>query len=205
MAAEDDPDRSDNDSWVEPDYGSHASDNDQDSDHPASYSDDGFTTESGAATQPTPRDHPPLDPASSLHLPPMHLAFARRAPPRPWQDPRFFFDQDPIDYSNVYGWRHLLKMPSLPRFLDVCENDRAGVSLPDHRVRGAQVQIQIRKTRALTGMLSSLRQRYIYETDCVREILLALTGRPGVMFEIGSDAVTVRTSMWMLPEVESAS
>lgn len=129
------------DSWVEPDYGSHGSAFD------SSDADDSASLQSMDLHDFDPVGGPSSRPPSTrprTPLPLLALASAQRGPPKPWKDPRFYFDKDPIDYSKVYGWRSLLKMPSIPRYLDICDNERAGVFLPDNRVSHPRIQFRRR-------------------------------------------------------------
>lgn len=81
----------------------------------------------------------------------------------------------------------MLELPSVPRFIDVQANDQAGVTLPDRRV--SRVHCSVRLSEPNYAL--PLSQRYLRETDAVREVLLALSGRPGVIFEFEDARCTV--------------
>lgn len=120
------PESDEEEDWVEPDYGSEGSDFSTDDRSESSFSgrEDGHKASRRRPSSSSTSRLTPLQPP----------AVVRDPPPRPWSDPRFFIDEDEIDYSSSHGWQEMLRLPSIPRFIDVQANDDARVTLPDRRV-----------------------------------------------------------------------
>jgi len=119
--------------WVEPDWGSEGSEFSTDEDDHRSESSSSISAREQHTSKTSKRRPSSSSTTSRLTLlqPP---AVVRDPPPRPWSDPRFFLDEDEIDYSSSQGWQEMLRLPSIPRFIDVQVNDDARVTLPDRRV-----------------------------------------------------------------------